>query len=286
MFHRWSHRHGGRLVRAEQEQFHEAHFAIEAAKRADVSLVLAGTIDRYQQESMRYFQEELKPLFDAEQIKYVGPVNFKQKQSLLSRARGFLNPIEWEEPFGMVMIEAMAVGCPVISFARGAAPEIVAHGETGFLVQNVDEMAQSIARIDEIDRETTRLHAQRNFSMILQKLQQRIARNKVRLARLHHLRSYFVRTAGNNGVQSQHISRVRKLGNDGLAFARRCGKFCLTGAEHENSTRLLPFNEEHRSLGIDSSGFDFIKALSGVDRQIAEKVFFPHRTSKTIIKNI
>src|SRR2546421_7460613 len=141
-----------------------AHLAIEAAKRADVSLILAGTIDRYQQESVRYFQEELKPLFDAEQIKYVGPVNFKQKQSLLSRARGFLNPIEWEEPFGMVMIEAMAVGCPVISFARGAAPEIVAHGETGFLVQNVDEMAQSIARIDEIDRETTRLHAQRNFS--------------------------------------------------------------------------------------------------------------------------
>jgi glycosyltransferase involved in cell wall biosynthesis len=58
----------------------------------------------------------------------------------------------------------MSVGCPVISFARGAAPEIVVHGKTGFLVQNVDEMVQSIARIDEIDRETTRLHVEHNFS--------------------------------------------------------------------------------------------------------------------------
>jgi len=88
----------------------------------------------------------------------------KQKLNLLSRARGFLNPIEWEEPFGMVMIEAMALGCPVISFARGAAPEIVVDGRTGFLVQNLDEIVQSIPRIDEIDRETTRLHVERNFS--------------------------------------------------------------------------------------------------------------------------
>jgi glycosyltransferase involved in cell wall biosynthesis len=64
----------------------------------------------------------------------------------------------------MVMVEAMAVGCPVISFARGAATEIVIDGETGFLVQNLEEMVQSLARIDEIDHEETRLYVERNFS--------------------------------------------------------------------------------------------------------------------------
>ena len=141
------------------------HLAIEAAKRAGVKIVLAGTIDRHQQDSVNYFNTVIKPQIDNDQVKYIGPVNMKQKISLLSRARGFLNPIEWEEPFGMVMIEAMAVGCPVISFTRGAAPELIAHRKTGFLVKNVDEMVRFIPRIDEIDREATRLYVERNFSV-------------------------------------------------------------------------------------------------------------------------
>ena len=141
------------------------HLAIEAAIRAGVKIVLAGTIDRHQRESINYFNERIKPQIDNEQVRYVGPVNLKQKISLLSRAYGFLNPIEWEEPFGMVMIEAMALGCPVISFARGAAPEIIVHRKTGFLVQNVDEMVRFIPRIAEIDREVTRMHVERNFSV-------------------------------------------------------------------------------------------------------------------------
>ncbi|MDQ6644968.1 MAG: glycosyltransferase, partial [Chloroflexota bacterium] len=141
------------------------HLAIEAAKRAGVKIVLAGTIDRHQQDSVNYFNTVIKPQIDNDQVKYVGPVNMKQKISLLSRARGFLNPIEWEEPFGMVMIEAMAVGCPVISFTRGAAPELIVHRKTGFLVKNVDEMVRFIPRIDEIDREATRLYVERNFSV-------------------------------------------------------------------------------------------------------------------------
>lgn len=141
------------------------HLAIEAAKRAGVPLVLAGTIDRYQQESIHYFEQMIKPHIDNEQVKYVGPVNMKQKISLLSRACGFLNPIEWEEPFGMVMIEAMALGCPVISFARGAAPELIVHGKTGFLVHDVNEMVRFIPRIDDIDRHVTRMHVERRFSV-------------------------------------------------------------------------------------------------------------------------
>lgn len=141
------------------------HLAIEAAKQAHVPIVLAGTIDRYAQESTQYFRQEIKPQIDGKQVRYIGPVNPKEKISLLSRACGFLNPIQWEEPFGMVMIESMALGCPVISFARGAAPEIVVHGETGFLVDDLDEMVQYIPRIDEIDRVVTRMHVEKNFSV-------------------------------------------------------------------------------------------------------------------------
>lgn len=140
------------------------HLAIEAAREAGVKIVLAGTIDRHQQDSINYFHQVIKPQIDHEQVRYVGPVNMKEKISLLSRARAFLNPIEWEEPFGMVMIEAMALGCPVISFARGAAPEIVIHRKTGFLVHDVAEMVRFIPRIDEIDRGVTRMHGERNFS--------------------------------------------------------------------------------------------------------------------------
>src|SRR5215469_15930246 len=113
---------------------------------------------------MLYFREAIQPQIDNDQVRYIGPVNMRQKNNLFGRARGFLNPIEWEEPFGMVMIEAMAMGCPVISFARGAASEIVEHGKTGFLVQDLDEMVQAIPKIEEIDREETRLHVERQFS--------------------------------------------------------------------------------------------------------------------------
>jgi glycosyltransferase involved in cell wall biosynthesis len=141
------------------------HHAIRVAKEAGVKLVLAGTIDRHQPEAVNYFHTMVKPHVDNEQIKHIGPVNMKEKTRLLSRARGFLNPIEWEEPFGMVMIEAMALGCPVISFARGAAPEIIVHRKTGFLVHNVEEMVRFVPRIDEIDRGWTRQYIERNFSV-------------------------------------------------------------------------------------------------------------------------
>ncbi len=141
-----------------------AHLAIEAARRAGVPIVLAGTIDKHVEESVNYFNLKIKPLIDNRQVKYVGPVNMQQKIDLLSRARGMLNPIQWEEPFGMVMIEAMAVGCPVIAFHRGAAPEIVAHGTSGFLVQNVDEMVYCIARLGEFDRTRVSAHVEQNFT--------------------------------------------------------------------------------------------------------------------------
>lgn len=98
------------------------HLAIDTAQEAGVPIVLAGTVDRSNPESVCYFQEKVKPRVDNSAVRYIGPVNLYEKISLLSRARGSLNPIEWEEPFGMVMIESMALECPVISFERGQPP--------------------------------------------------------------------------------------------------------------------------------------------------------------------
>ena len=140
------------------------HLAIEAAKKAGVPLMLAGTIDQSVQESVDYFEQMIKPHIDHQQVTYIGPVDMEQKMDLLSRACGLLNPIQWEEPFGMVMIEAMALGCPVIAFDRGAAPEIVAHGRSGFLVEGVNEMVDCIARIDELDRLAVHTHAAHHFT--------------------------------------------------------------------------------------------------------------------------
>jgi glycosyltransferase involved in cell wall biosynthesis len=141
------------------------HLAIEAARKAGIPLILAGTVDQHIQESVRYFAQEIEPHIDGQQIKYIGPVDMAQKIDLLSRARGLLNPIQWEEPFGMVMIEAMAAGCPIITFPRGAAPEIVSHQTNGFLVNAVDEMVHFIARIGELDRGIVQAHAARHFSV-------------------------------------------------------------------------------------------------------------------------
>ena len=142
-----------------------AHLAIQAAREAGVPLVLAGIIDKHIAESVAYFEERIKPFIDGEQVQFVGPVNTHQKIDLLSRAHGFLNPIQWEEPFGMVMIEAMAVGCPVISFARGAAPEVVAHGKSGFLVDTIEEMIACVPRLVMLDRAAVRDHVMQKFSV-------------------------------------------------------------------------------------------------------------------------
>jgi glycosyltransferase involved in cell wall biosynthesis len=141
------------------------HLAIKAAQEAGVPIVLAGTIDRSMPEYIDYFEQKIKPQIDNAQVSYIGPVNLHQKIELLSKARGLLNPIEWDEPFGLVMIEAMALGCPVIAFARGASSEVIIHGETGFLSGTLEEMIQYIARVDEIDPHRARRHIENHFSV-------------------------------------------------------------------------------------------------------------------------
>ncbi len=152
-----------------------AHIAIEVAKKAGIPLILAGIVDNNIPQARRYFKEQIEPAIDGKQIQYIGPINTKQKNDLLGRARAMLNPIQWEEPFGMVMIEAMATGCPVISFKRGAAAEIIESGVTGFLVDTPDEMLKCLAQIDSLDRHEVRKHVQEHFSACA------MARNYTRL---------------------------------------------------------------------------------------------------------
>jgi glycosyltransferase involved in cell wall biosynthesis len=141
-----------------------AHLAIEAAKQAGVSLILAGTVDPHICGAQEYFQEQIEPELDGQQIRYVGPVSALERNTLLRHARGMLNPLLWEEPFGMVMIEAMAAGCPVIAFRRGAASEIIACGQAGFLVDNVAEMIACIHKVHLLDRNLVRRHVETHFS--------------------------------------------------------------------------------------------------------------------------
>ena len=123
------------------------HLAIELAKRLNVKLVLAGKIDT---DSHRYFDEKVKPHLNG-QVTWRENVEGDEKAELLARARAMVFPIQWEEPFGMAMIEAMMSGTPVIAMAHGAAPELVQPGVTGWLADDVDGMADAYSRLDEID---------------------------------------------------------------------------------------------------------------------------------------
>ncbi|GHO43310.1 glycosyltransferase family 4 protein [Ktedonospora formicarum] len=141
-----------------------AHHAIKVAQRAEVPLYLAGTVDNSSEEAERYFREEIEPHFDDAHVRYLGALDLEGKRKVFSRASGFLNPIEWEEPFGMVMVEAMALGCPVITFGRGAAPEVVSNGVSGFVVDDLDGMIEAIPRVSKLDRAQVREHVSMHFS--------------------------------------------------------------------------------------------------------------------------
>jgi glycosyltransferase involved in cell wall biosynthesis len=110
-----------------------------------------------------FFESQVEPLLD-ERVVYIGEVGEEEKIGLLRGARALVNPIRWAEPFGLVMIEALASGTPVLTFREGAAPEIVDHGVTGFLCDDVDDLIVHLGRIDELDRAACRAAAVSRFS--------------------------------------------------------------------------------------------------------------------------
>jgi glycosyltransferase involved in cell wall biosynthesis len=139
------------------------HTAIEVARRTDRRLIIAGNVPDSQKEKS-YFEAEIKPELDGDQIRFIGPVCDEEKNRYLGQAAALLMPIEWDEPFGIVMAEAMACGTPVIGRRRGAVPEVIKSGETGFLFDTIDEAVEAVEHIDAIDRRACWRRCKRLFS--------------------------------------------------------------------------------------------------------------------------
>lgn len=136
--------------------------AIEAARRSGRRLILAGKVDPTDESFMA---DEIEPLLDGDRIRFVGEVDGIQKRELLANASALLFPIEWDEPFGLVMIEALSSGTPVIGFRRASVPEVVEDGRTGFVVDDVEGMVAAIGRIGDIARRACRAAAEQRFSV-------------------------------------------------------------------------------------------------------------------------
>jgi glycosyltransferase involved in cell wall biosynthesis len=135
--------------------------AIRVAKAAKMPLRMAAKIPRGE---TRYFKNTIEPLLDGPEVQFVGEVNEKQKTDFLGNASALLFPIDWPEPFGLVMIEAMACGTPVIAWRRGSVSEIVEDGVTGFIVDNEAEAIRAIVKLATLDRARVRAGFERRFT--------------------------------------------------------------------------------------------------------------------------
>jgi glycosyltransferase involved in cell wall biosynthesis len=136
--------------------------AIKIARATGLPLKMAGKVDVVDQ---KYYQEQVKPLIDGEQIQYLGEISHEDKVKLLSGATVTLFPITWREPFGLVMIESMATGTPVIGMNLGSVPEVIAHGKTGFVCDSLEQMIEVIPDAMKLDRQTCREYVVSRFSV-------------------------------------------------------------------------------------------------------------------------
>jgi len=154
--------------------------AIEIAKRAGMPLKIAAKIDRA---DVQYFETVIKPLLDHPLIEFIGELGYPEKNEFLGNAAGLLFPIDWHEPFGLVMIEAMACGTPVVAYRLGSVPEVMKDHVTGFIVADQEHAVQAVGRLGEIDRSKCRKYFETHFDarrMALDYLQiyQRIVRKE------------------------------------------------------------------------------------------------------------
>lgn len=141
------------------------HHAINVAKATGNKLLIGGNIS-HTTDNYEYYKTRIEPLIDNEQIIYLGPLNDAEKNKYLGTAKALLFPIEWNEPFGMVMVEAMACGTPVIAFNKGSVPEVVTP-ETGIIVNDEEEMVSAVKMLQGIDRKTCRAKAAARFDVCI-----------------------------------------------------------------------------------------------------------------------
>jgi len=135
--------------------------AIEIATRANLPLRIAAKVDKTDQ---AYFESAIKPLLKNPLVEFSDEIGDEEKQEFLGNALALLFPIDWPEPFGLVMIEAMACGTPVIAFPRGSVPEVLDDGITGFIVQNVDQAVEAVHKISYLSRKRCREVFETRFS--------------------------------------------------------------------------------------------------------------------------
>jgi glycosyltransferase involved in cell wall biosynthesis len=138
------------------------HHAIAIAKQVGLPLRMAGKVDPV---DVEFFKNEIEPHIDGHQIQFLGEANHAQKNELMGRAIATLFPITWREPFGLVMIESMAAGTPVVAMRMGSTPEVIDHGRTGYLCDTVEDCVQAVKNIDKIDRLACRDHVASYFSV-------------------------------------------------------------------------------------------------------------------------
>lgn len=135
--------------------------AIRIAARSGLPLKIAAKVDRADDE---YYKTTIEPLLSQAHVEFIGEIGEHQKSEFLGNAAGLIFPIAWREPFGLVMIEAMACGTPVIAFENGSVPEVIEHGVTGFIVQNEHEAAEAVRQIGTLDRGRIRAEFERRFT--------------------------------------------------------------------------------------------------------------------------
>ena len=135
--------------------------AISIARRAGIPLKIAAKVDKVDRD---YFETRIAPLLDHPLIDYIGEIGDSEKSEFLGNARALLFPIDWPEPFGLVMIEAMACGTPVIAWNRGSVPEVIEHGVTGYIVDSEEEALAALSTIEQLDRHTIRAVFERRFA--------------------------------------------------------------------------------------------------------------------------
>jgi glycosyltransferase involved in cell wall biosynthesis len=138
------------------------HHAIAIAQKTGLPLKMAGKVDPVDE---AFFKREIEPHIDGHQIQFLGEAKHAQKNELMGRAIATLFPITWREPFGLVMIESMAAGTPVVAMRLGSTPEVIAHGKTGYLCDTVEDCVQAVRDIGKIDRVACRDHVTARFSV-------------------------------------------------------------------------------------------------------------------------
>ncbi len=137
-----------------------AYEAIEVSKKAGVKLIIAGII-----QDEEYFKTRVEPHIDGETVEYIGSVGPDKRAEVLGEAMALLHLINFNEPFGLSMIESMACGCPVIAYGRGSVPEVVKNGESGFIVKDINEAVEAVGEISNLDRGVCRSYVEKHFTV-------------------------------------------------------------------------------------------------------------------------